>query len=81
MVTVEKNGKKSERSVWKFQLRRFEETVELPIAEEKPGEYAVTVSFHLKEDKAWAEAGHEVAFWTGCIRGGSTGESCPEGVK
>ena len=27
-----------------------------------PGEYAVTVSFHLKEDRLWAKAGHEVAF-------------------
>ena len=30
--------------------------------EEKSGEYTVTVSFHLKEDKPWAKAGHEVAF-------------------
>lgn len=29
---------------------------------EGPGEYAVTVSFLLKEDTLWAEAGHEVAF-------------------
>lgn len=28
----------------------------------EPGEYAVTVSFFLKEDELWAEAGHEVAF-------------------
>lgn len=27
-----------------------------------PGEYAVTVSFRLRESTAWAEAGHEVAF-------------------
>lgn len=27
-----------------------------------PGEYAVTVSFVLKEDTLWAQAGHEVAF-------------------
>lgn len=27
-----------------------------------PGEYAVTISFSLKEDTLWAEAGHEVAF-------------------
>ena len=26
------------------------------------GEYAVTVSFHLKKDTLWAKAGHEVAF-------------------
>lgn len=35
----------------------------LPIKKaEKPGEYTVTVSFHLKEDTIWAKAGHEVAF-------------------
>ena len=26
------------------------------------GEYTVTVSFHLKEEKVWASAGHEIAF-------------------
>lgn len=40
-----------------------EATIALPIKKEKtPGEYAVVVSFHLKEDTAWAKAGHEVAF-------------------
>ena len=29
---------------------------------EEPGEYAVTISFRLKEDTLWAKAGHEVAF-------------------
>ena len=27
-----------------------------------PGEYALTVSFYLREDTLWAKAGHEVAF-------------------
>ncbi len=36
--------------------------VKLP---DKPGEYAVTVSFRLKRDTAWAAAGHEVAFGQG----------------
>ena len=31
----------------------------------EPGEYAVTVSFVLKEDTAWAKKGHEVAFGQG----------------
>ena len=40
-----------------------EETYELPIAkQERPGEYTVTVSFHLKADTVWVKAGHEVAF-------------------
>ncbi len=35
----------------------------LPVPDEAaPGEYAVTVSFHLKEDTVWAKRGHEVAF-------------------
>ena len=35
-----------------------EETYELPIAkQERPGEYTVTVSFHLKADTVWAKAG------------------------
>ena len=40
-----------------------EQEYELPIRKaEAPGEYTVTVSFILKEDTLWAEAGHEVAF-------------------
>lgn len=39
------------------------ETYPMPFAvSEIPGEYAVTVSFLLKEDELWAGAGHEVAF-------------------
>ena len=38
-------------------------TFPIPIAvPEKKGEYALTVSFHLKEDTLWAKAGHEVAY-------------------
>lgn len=33
-----------------------------------PGEYAVTVSFCLKEDTCWAKAGHEVAFGQGVVK-------------
>ena len=40
-----------------------------------PGEYAVTISFRLKEDTSWAKKGHEVAFgpvsYTHLPRGGS----------
>ena len=40
-----------------------EKTYALPFgAETVPGEYTVTVSFHLKTDTAWAKAGHETAF-------------------
>ena len=33
--------------------------------QEEPGEYAVTVSFRLKEDTPWAQAGYEIAFGQG----------------
>ena len=40
-----------------------EKTYPLPFAKETvPGEYTVTVSFHLKEQTIWAPAGHETAF-------------------
>lgn len=34
----------------------------LPFEIPKDGEYAVTISFRLKEDTCWAKAGHEIAF-------------------
>ena len=41
-------------------------TYPLPFARQTAGgEYAVTVSFHLKADTAWAPRGHEVAFSQG----------------
>lgn len=40
-----------------------QKTYKLPFEKEQnAGEYTITVSFHLKEDKVWAKAGHEVAF-------------------
>ena len=38
------------------------DTIELPFEIPEDAEYAVTVSFRLKEDTLWAKAGHEVAF-------------------
>lgn len=35
---------------------------EMPFENKDDGEYAVTISFLLKEDTLWAKAGHEVAF-------------------
>ena len=41
----------------------------LPFAEQaRPGEYAVTLSFRLREDTPWADAGFEVAFAQGVYR-------------
>ena len=39
--------------------KRFKMPFTVP---EIPGEYALTVSFSLKEDTLWAERGHEIAF-------------------
>ncbi len=63
-VTVKRDGHVIKRAVMETHVNPLEEkTYGLPFAEETlPGEYAVTVSFHLKEDKVWAERGHEVAF-------------------
>ena len=43
-----------------------EEVYELPVSVQTlPGEYAVTVSFRLREDTLWAKRGHEVAVGQG----------------
>lgn len=59
-----------------------EETYSLPIPEETlAGEYAVTVSFHLKEDKIWAVKGHEVAFGQYIYQIAKEQKVCDKGVK
>ena len=82
-VTVAKNGKVTHKASLATAVAPLsEETYVLPLAkEEKPGEYTVTVSFHLKEDKAWAEAGHEVAFGQYVYQVEEPKKTCPEGVK
>ena len=82
-VTVAKNGKVIRSTSLATAVAPLsEETYTLPLAkEEKPGEYAVTVSFHLKEDKVWAEAGHEVAFGQYVYQVEEPKKACPEGVK
>ena len=63
-VTLARDGE----IIQKEELETFVEPLSemvyvLPVKKaEKPGEYTVTVSFHLKEDTIWAKAGHEVAF-------------------
>lgn len=82
-VTVAKNGKVIHKASLATAVAPLsEENYVLPLAkEEKPGEYTVTVSFHLKEDKAWAEAGHEVAFGQYVYQVEEPKKTCPEGVK
>ena len=82
-VTVAKDGKVIRKaSLATAAAPLSEETYALPLTkEEKAGEYAVTVSFHLKEDKVWAEAGHEVAFGQYVYKVEVPKKACPEGVE
>ena len=82
-VTVAKDGKVIRKASLATAVAPLsEEVYALPLAkEEKPGVYAVTVSFHLKEDKVWAEAGHEVAFGQYIYKVEAPKKACPEGVE
>ena len=82
-VTVAKDGKVIRKASLATAVAPLsEEVYALPLTkEEKAGEYAVTVSFHLKEDKVWAEAGHEVAFGQYVYKVEEPKNACPEGVK
>ena len=82
-VTVAKDGKVIRKaSLATAAAPLSEETHALPLTkEEKAGEYAVTVSFHLKEDKVWAKAGHEVAFGQYVYKVEVPKKACPEGVE
>ena len=82
-VTVAKDGKVIRKASLATSVAPLsEETYALPLTkEEKAGEYAVTVSFHLKEDKVWAEAGHEVAFGQYIYKVEAPKKACPEGVE
>lgn len=62
-VTVARDGYVIRKGTLKTAVEPLGERVyPLPFTKESlPGEYAVTVSFHLKEDTLWAKAGHEIA--------------------
>ena len=82
-VTVAKDGKVIRKASLATAVAPLsEEVYALPLTkEEKAGEYAVTVSFHLKEDKVWAEAGHEVAFGQYVYKVEVPKKACSEGVE
>ena len=66
-VILERNGEEilrtgMETDVEPLQEKRYSLPFALP---EAPGEYAATVSFRLREDTAWAAAGHEIAWGQG----------------
>lgn len=64
IVYVHKEGRLISRAALETDVEPLaEKEYELPVkAFTAEGEYAVTVSFVLKEDKPWAEKGHEIAF-------------------
>jgi len=67
VIIIEREGKKIREFLWHVNVapgvcEAFDWPVRLP---DQPGEYAVTVSFRLKEDTVWAKAGHETAFGQG----------------
>ncbi|MDO4490242.1 MAG: glycoside hydrolase family 2 TIM barrel-domain containing protein [Lachnospiraceae bacterium] len=63
-ATLKKDGKVLAEVPMQTAVAPLSEAVySLPFGkQDRPGEYTVTVSFHLKENTAWANAGHEVAF-------------------
>ena len=67
VVLLEKDGKLVKKVAMETSVAPLsQETYNLPFGVQTlPGEYAVTVSFRLKEDTVWAERGHEVAFGQG----------------
>lgn len=67
VVLLEKNGKLVKQAQLMTSVEPLsEKTYDLPLqVPDKPGTYAVTVSFRLKEDMEWAPVGHEVAFGQG----------------
>ena len=64
IVTVQRDGRLIREAVLETDVAPLsEKTYVLPVpAEKRTGEYTVTVSFRLKEDRIWAKAGYEVAF-------------------
>lgn len=67
VAVLERNGKEIARKELTVDVApQASGVIPLPFGAGKlPGEYAATVSFRLREDTAWAPAGHEVAFGQG----------------
>ena len=83
VVLVERNGKAIRQIKMETEVEPLgEKTYSLPFAKETlPGEYTVTVSFRLKEDQIWANAGHEVAFGQYVYRNQGEKKLCKRPVK
>lgn len=67
VVLLEKDGKLIQQAELATDVEPLcEKEYELPVrVPDAPGEYAVTVSFRLKEGTDWAPAGYEIAFGQG----------------
>lgn len=60
---LEREGREIEHIILETDVAPLEmKEYAMPFAIEKDAEYAVTVSFRLKKNMIWANAGHEVAF-------------------
>ena len=70
VVTLQRDGEEIARASLETDVPPLSEgKYPLPFAlPEKAGEYAVTVSFRLREDQEWAPAGHEIAWGQGVWR-------------
>lgn len=77
VVTLKRNGRKLRRVLLETDIDPLEEKVyELPLKRQmEEGEYTVNVSFALKEDTLWADAGYEIAFGEEVYRVGAAAES------
>lgn len=63
-VTLQKDGIEMERIFMETDIEPLssKEYISPIKMQTSPGEYAITVSFSLREDTKWAKAGHEIAF-------------------
>ena len=67
VVTLARDGRLVAETEMETDVAPLSETVvPMPFPEQTlPGEYAATVSFRLRGDTPWADAGHEIAFGQG----------------
>lgn len=81
IAILEKDGKEIARQELQTDVKPLSSAVyPLPFGEQaEPGEYAVTVSFRLKEDMPWAEAGYEIAFGQGVWTVAEPAKACGHG--
>ena len=82
-VTVARDGQVVRRALLETHVAPLSnETYELPVPKETlAGEYAVTVSFHLRQDEIWAKKGHEMAFGQFVYQIEKAEKVCGKGVK